>query len=125
MPSAPGLLKTSASAGIPGYVDSYLFAEQATLRKQAVRTEEVAAAIAFLLSPRSSGINAQGLVIDAGMGINYFDRKIVSRPPATSPARAATLIRPVLFRRAGLGEGGLVDRRARAGGLIPRRRSRP
>ena len=31
----PGLLKTSASAGIPGYVDSYLFAEQATLRKEA------------------------------------------------------------------------------------------
>ncbi|MFH1304553.1 MAG: SDR family oxidoreductase, partial [Planctomycetota bacterium] len=26
----PGLLKTSASAGIPGYVDSYLFAEKAT-----------------------------------------------------------------------------------------------
>lgn len=74
----PGLLKTSASAGIPGYVDSYLFAEQATLRKQAVRTEEVAAVIAFLLSPRSSGINAQGLVIDAGMGINYFDRRLIS-----------------------------------------------
>ena len=25
---APGLLKTSASAGIPGYVDAYLYAEQ-------------------------------------------------------------------------------------------------
>lgn len=75
----PGLLKTSASAGIPGYVDSYLFAEQATLRKQAVQTEEVANAAAFLLSPRSSGINAQGLVIDAGMGVNYFDRSLVSR----------------------------------------------
>ena len=81
----PGLLKTSASAGIPGYVDSYLFAEQATLRKEAVRTEEVANAVAFLLSPRSSGINAQGLVIDAGMEVNYFDRELVSRiqgPPA-------------------------------------------
>lgn len=75
----PGLLKTSASAGIPGYVDSYLFAEQATLRKQAVQTEEVANAAAFLLSPRSSGINAQGLVIDAGMGVNYFDRNLVTR----------------------------------------------
>jgi len=75
----PGLLKTSASAGIPGYVDSYLFAEQATLRKQAVQTEEVANTTAFLLSPRSSGINAQGLVVDAGMSINYFDRNIVSR----------------------------------------------
>ena len=76
----PGLLKTSASAGIPGYVDSYLFAEQATLRKKAVQTDEVANAVAFLLSPRSSGINAQGLVIDAGMAINYFDQSIVTRP---------------------------------------------
>ncbi len=75
----PGLLKTSASAGIPGYVDSYLFAEQATLRKEAVRTEEVANAVAFLLSPRSSGINAQGLIIDAGMETNYFDRRLVER----------------------------------------------
>lgn len=74
----PGLLKTSASAGIPGYVDSYLFAESATLRKRAVQTDEVAAAIAFLLSPRSSGINGQGIVIDAGMGMNYFDSRIVS-----------------------------------------------
>lgn len=73
----PGLLKTSASAGIPGYVDSYLFAERATLRKEAVQTEEVANAIAFLISPRSSGINAQGLVIDAGMSVNYFDSRLV------------------------------------------------
>ncbi len=75
----PGLLKTSASAGIPGYVDSYLYAEQATLRKQAVQTEEVANAAAFLISPRSSGINAQGLVIDAGMSINYFDDELIHR----------------------------------------------
>ncbi|MBI1310177.1 SDR family oxidoreductase [bacterium] len=73
----PGLLKSSASAGIPGYVDSYLYAERATLRKQAVQTEEVANTIAFLLSPRSSGINAQGVVLDAGMSINYFDRDLV------------------------------------------------
>ena len=75
----PGLLKTSASAGIPGYVDSYLFAEQATLRKQAVQTSEVANTAAFLLSPRSSGINSQGLVIDAGMSTNYFDSSLVTR----------------------------------------------
>ena len=75
----PGLLKTSASAGIPGYVDSYLFAEQATLRKHAVQTEEVANVTAFLLSPRSSGINSQGLVIDAGMSTNYFDQTLVSQ----------------------------------------------
>ena len=73
----PGLLKTSASAGIPGYVDSYLFAEKATLRKKAVQTDEVAAAVAFMLSPRSSGINSQGIVIDAGMGTNYFDDELV------------------------------------------------
>lgn len=76
---APGLLKTSASAGIPGYVDSYLYAEQATLRKQAVRTEEVASAVAFLLSPRSSGINGQRIVIDAGMSTNYFDADLIQQ----------------------------------------------
>ncbi|MHC4094004.1 MAG: SDR family oxidoreductase, partial [Planctomycetota bacterium] len=72
-----GLLKTSASAGIPGYVDNYLFAEQATLRKRALTTEEVANTVAFLLSERSSGINAQGIVVDCGMGTNYFDADIV------------------------------------------------
>jgi enoyl-[acyl-carrier protein] reductase I len=74
-----GLLKTSASAGIPGYLESYLFAERATLRKRALKTEEVADAVLFLLSPRSSGINAQGVVVDAGMGVNFFDREIVER----------------------------------------------
>ncbi len=72
---APGLL--NASAGIPGYVDSYLYAEQATLRGRAVQTPEVASAVAFLLSPRSSGVNAQRIVIDAGMEVNYFDEKLV------------------------------------------------
>jgi enoyl-[acyl-carrier protein] reductase I len=76
---APGLLKTSASAGIPGYVDAYLYAEQVIPRKKAVQTEEAAHAAAFLLSPRSSGINAQRIVVDAGMSINYFDRELVER----------------------------------------------
>jgi enoyl-[acyl-carrier protein] reductase I len=71
------LLKTSASAGIPGYLKPYLFAEKATLRKAALKTEEVANLAAFLLSPRASGINAQTIVIDAGMSVNYFDRSIV------------------------------------------------
>ncbi|MCC7508770.1 MAG: SDR family oxidoreductase [Planctomycetes bacterium] len=75
----PGLLKTSASAGIPGYLDSYLYAEKATLRKQGVATQEVANAAAFLLSPASSGINAQEVVVDAGMGVNYFDKAIIER----------------------------------------------
>ena len=76
---APGLLKTSASAGIPGYVDAYLYAEQVIPRKKAIETEEAAHAAAFLLSPRSSGINAQRIVVDAGMSINYFDRELIQR----------------------------------------------
>ncbi len=34
---AASLLKTSASAGIPGYVDAYLYAEQVIPRRQALR----------------------------------------------------------------------------------------
>lgn len=82
-----GPLKTTASAGIPGYLDNYLFAEQATLRHAALRTEEAADAALYLLSPRSSGINAQGLVVDAGMGVNFFDAGIVRR--ATAPEDGA------------------------------------
>ena len=72
-------LKTSASAGIPGYVDSYIFAETAIPRGRAVETQEAANVAAFLLSPRSSGITAQQGIVDAGMSINYFDRQIVER----------------------------------------------
>jgi enoyl-[acyl-carrier protein] reductase I len=81
----PGLLKTSASAGIPGYVDAYLYAEQATLRKRALETQEAANVVAFLLSPRSSGINAQHLVVDAGMSVNYFDRELIRRVVESKP----------------------------------------
>ena len=77
-----GPLKTSSSAGIPGYLENYLYAEQATLRHTALRTEEAADAVLFLLSPRSSGVNAQGLVVDAGMGVNFFDADIVRRSTA-------------------------------------------
>ena len=44
-----------------------------------MQTQEVANTAAFLLSSRSSGINAQQIVVDAGMSINYFDRDIVTR----------------------------------------------
>ncbi|MDR1518611.1 MAG: SDR family oxidoreductase [Planctomycetota bacterium] len=74
-----GLLKTASSAGIPGYLDNYLFAEKATLRKRALETREVADLALFLLSPRSSGINAQRHVVDAGMSVNFFDQAIVKR----------------------------------------------
>ncbi len=75
----PGLLKTSASAGIPGYVDSYLYAEEVIPRHRAVTTEEAANVAVFLLSPRSSGVNAQKIVVDAGMEINYFDKDVVRK----------------------------------------------
>lgn len=74
---APSLLKTSASAGVPGYVDSYLYAEKVIPRKKALTTGEAADVATFLLSERSSGITAQTIVVDAGMGINYFDADII------------------------------------------------
>ena len=80
-----GLLKTSASAGIPGYIDSYLYAEQLTLRKKGLATDEVADTAAFLLSERASGITAQCIVVDAGMGINYFDAEMVARAMRPGP----------------------------------------
>jgi len=72
-----GLLKTSSSAAIPGYINSYLFAEKVIPRKRALSTQEVADVAIFLLSPISSGINAQKIIVDAGMSINYFDKEIV------------------------------------------------
>jgi enoyl-[acyl-carrier protein] reductase I len=72
-----GPLKTSASAGIPGYINNYLYAEQLTMRHQALETQEVANTVVYLLSPASSGINASGVVVDAGMSSNYFDEKVV------------------------------------------------
>lgn len=74
-----GPLKTSASAGIPNYIDNYLFAEALTLRKTALETQEVANTVAFLLSPRSSGINATTVLVDAGMSCNGFDQEVVKR----------------------------------------------
>ena len=71
------LLKTSSSAGIPNYVASYLYAERVIPRGEALRTSEVADVGTFLLSGRSSGINAQVVVVDAGMRINYFSSDII------------------------------------------------
>ena len=72
-----GPLKTSASAGIPGYIESYLYAEKLTFRKRNLDTQEVANAALFLLSTRSSGLNGTTLVIDAGLGSNFFDKDII------------------------------------------------
>ena len=72
-----GPLKTSASAGIPGYVESYLYAEKLTLRKRNLSANEVANTALFLLSERSSGINGTTIVVDAGLGSNFFDKDII------------------------------------------------
>jgi len=82
-----GPLKTSASAGIPGYIESYLYAEKLTFRKRNLSTQEVADSAAFLLSPRSSGLNGTTLTVDAGLGSNYFDAEIVrlAMRPAAQP----------------------------------------
>ncbi len=74
-----GPLKTSASAGIPDYIDNYLYSEALTLRKDSLKTSEVANTACFLLSPLSSGINAQNVVVDAGMEVNYFDQDVVKK----------------------------------------------
>ncbi|MCC6414860.1 MAG: SDR family oxidoreductase [Opitutaceae bacterium] len=72
-----GPLKTSASAGIPGYLESYLYTEKLTFRRKNLSTEEVANTALFLLSPRSSGINGGTIVVDAGLGSNFYDKEIV------------------------------------------------
>jgi enoyl-[acyl-carrier protein] reductase I len=83
-----GPLKTSASAGIPGYLEHYLFAEKLTYRKRALETREVADAAVYLLSPRSSGINAQGIVVNAGLDGNYFDREVVHAATRVGEAKS-------------------------------------
>ncbi len=86
-----GPLKTSASAGIPGYIESYLYAEKLTFRKRNLETQEVADAALFLLSERSSGVNGTTLVVDAGLGSNFFDKDLIRlamRPEApVAPAQ--------------------------------------
>ena len=82
-----GPLKTSASAGIPGYLESYLYSEKMTFRKRSLSTQEVADAAVFLLSERSSGVTGATLVVDAGLGSNYFDKEIIRlamRPETSS-----------------------------------------
>lgn len=74
-----GPLKTSASAGIPNYIENYLYSESLTMRKENLRTSEVANTIAFLLGKESSGINASNIIVDAGMSSNYFDQEVVKK----------------------------------------------
>jgi enoyl-[acyl-carrier protein] reductase I len=87
-----GPLKTSASAGIPGYLESYLYAEKLTYRKRNLDTQEVANVAVFLLSERSSGLNGTTLVVDAGLGSNFFDKEIIrlAMRPETPNAKPQT-----------------------------------
>ncbi len=57
-----------------------------------MRTEEAAHVAAFLLSPRSSGVNAQRIVVDAGMSINYFDRQLIRRAWGSHRSRRITIL---------------------------------
>lgn len=72
-----GPLKTHSSAGIPDFIRSYLYAERLTFRGRNLSTEEVANTAVFLVSPASSGVNGATLVVDAGLGMNYFDKKLI------------------------------------------------
>ncbi len=94
-----GPLKTSASAGIPGYLESYLYSEKLTFRKRNLDTQEVANVALFLLSERSSGVNGVTLVVDAGLGSNYFDKDVIRlamRPEApASPTKSPTTQTPI------------------------------
>lgn len=74
-----GPLKTNSSAGIPGYLDNYIYAEKLTFRKEALKTQEVANTVLFLLSERSSGMNGSEIIIDAGLSLNYFDSEVVQK----------------------------------------------
>lgn len=74
-----GPLKTSASAGIPDYIENYLYSEALTLRKDSLKTPEVANTALFLLSPLASGINAENIIVDCGMNANYFDQEVVKK----------------------------------------------
>jgi len=82
-----GPLKTSASAGIPGYIESYLYAEKLTFRKKNLETQEVANVVTFLLSERSGGINGTTVVVDAGLGSNYFDQEIIRLAMRPAPEK--------------------------------------
>jgi enoyl-[acyl-carrier protein] reductase I len=58
-------------------LESYLYAEKLTFRRRNLSTQEVADTALFLLRNRSSGINGASLVVDAGLGSNFFDKEII------------------------------------------------
>ena len=76
---APGLLKTSASAGIPGYIDSYLYRRTGNSQKKGPHHPGSRRHRRLSSVGRASGINCQTIVVDAGMAVNYFDREIVTK----------------------------------------------
>src|SRR4029079_4820864 len=60
----PGFVATDLTAGLPEAPVAHLRAGECLAR--GVRPEDVAQAVAFLLSDRAAGITGQALVVDAG-----------------------------------------------------------
>ena len=60
---SPGLLKLPLRQEFPGMSTRIFMPSESFPAHKAVQTEEVANAVAFLLSPRSSGINAQQIIM--------------------------------------------------------------
>ncbi len=85
---APGLLKTSASAGIPGYVDSYLYAEQRDAAqaggadRRSRQYGGLSAEPAFQRHQRPADHRRRRHV-----EVNYFDREFVQRSAAPESPR--------------------------------------
>ena len=90
LPSAP-VRSVIAHPFAPGWVyagtDVGVFASEDGGATWQVPHDGPANVAVFLLSPRSSGINAQRIVIDAGMETNYFDRDLVRRAMDHEPPR--------------------------------------
>ncbi|MBF0537624.1 MAG: SDR family oxidoreductase [Nitrospirae bacterium] len=74
---ASGFLKTTSAAGVPGFVANYIYSEKTNFRKRALDVSEIADVIVYLLSKRSTAINGQIIVSDAGTMLNPYDKEIL------------------------------------------------
>ena len=79
-----GPLKTSASAGIPGYLESYLYAEKLTFRKRNLETQEVAKAYGAACTP-------DFFLYDKGRKLVYRGQLDASRPGNNVPVTGTDL----------------------------------
>jgi enoyl-[acyl-carrier protein] reductase I len=63
---SPGPVFTRAASGIPQFSDLINDAEKRSPLRRLVSTQEIAALVAFLCAPESSGMTGQTLYVDAG-----------------------------------------------------------